>query len=134
MPEPILVNPPAPLIAPGSVALLPLVSIVPPPALRVTARLVVRPARNCSAPPLKVSAPEGAPRLASLDTDSVPALRVHGVAAFVVPVNVQGLARVFSKFWKPRYCALPPICDTSKLPLVVPPRASVLLTPAVALT
>jgi hypothetical protein len=48
-----LVSPPAPEIGPPSVALLPLVSNAPPPELSVTARVVLKPDRNCKVPPPK---------------------------------------------------------------------------------
>jgi hypothetical protein len=63
-------------MVPASIALLPLVSNVPPPALSVTARLLTKPDRNCSVPPPKVSPPAAAPRLASELTASVPLLMV----------------------------------------------------------
>src|SRR5262249_58708982 len=74
VPSPILVRPPLPPMAPASVALLPLVSKVPPPALSVTARLVVKPDRNCSVPPPKARPLAAAPRLASAATASTPPL------------------------------------------------------------
>jgi hypothetical protein len=61
---------------PDSVALLPLVSKVPPPALRVTPRLELKPARYCSVPPPKARPPPALPRLLSADTASVPVLTV----------------------------------------------------------
>jgi hypothetical protein len=76
MPAPILVSPPLPTMLPDSVALLPLVSKVPPPALSVMSRLVVKPDRNCKAPPPKARPPVLLPRLPSLETASVPALTV----------------------------------------------------------
>jgi hypothetical protein len=76
VPTPTLVRPPAPPIAPASVALLPLVSNVPPPAFSVTVRLVVKPVRNCSVPPPKARPPDAAPRLLSAVTASVPPLIV----------------------------------------------------------
>jgi hypothetical protein len=57
-------------------ALLPLVSNVPPPALSVTPRFEVKPARYCSVPPPKLSPPDVSPRLASVLTASVPPLIV----------------------------------------------------------
>src|SRR5262249_1901976 len=51
LPVPILVRLPAPPIVPPNVALLPLVSKVPPPEFSVTARLLMKPDRNCKAPP-----------------------------------------------------------------------------------
>ena len=74
MPRPVLVSPPLPPMVPASVASLPLVSKVPPPALRVMARLMVKPARNCNVPPSKLSPPAALPRLLSAATASVPAL------------------------------------------------------------
>jgi hypothetical protein len=76
VPAPIFVSPPAPEMPPASVALLPFVSNVPPPLFSVTARLVVKPDRNCKVPPAKARPPELLPRLPSLDTASVPALIV----------------------------------------------------------
>src|SRR5262249_53391077 len=58
-------------------------------------------------------------------TISMPALTVQGIAAELVPVSVQVLAPVFWNAPKPWYCALDPICETSKLAFVVPPSASV---------
>jgi len=55
---------------------LPFVSIVPPPALSVTARAELKPAPYRSVPPLKVSPPAAAPRLLSALTLSAPALTV----------------------------------------------------------
>jgi hypothetical protein len=122
-----LVNPPEPVIAWETVVSKPLVSNVPPPAFRAMARVLARlkfaPSR--SVPPLKVSPPLAAPRLASAETPSVPPLIAHGVAAAVVPVSVQVLAPVFSYAPKPRYCAAGPICETLKLPLPAPTSASV---------
>src|SRR5215471_3801962 len=46
VPAPSLVRPPTPPIVPPSVALLPLVSTAPPPALSVVPRLEVKSARN----------------------------------------------------------------------------------------
>jgi hypothetical protein len=76
VPAPVLVRPPAPEMVPASVALLPLVSKVPPPALSVTARLVVNPERYRSVPPPKARPPEAAPRFASAATASAPPLMV----------------------------------------------------------
>src|SRR6516165_1488276 len=98
---PIFVRLPVPEIVPPSVELLPLVSTVPPPALSVTARLVVKPDRNCKAPAPKLRVPELLPRLLSADTASVPALMAQDVTAEVVPVSVQVLAPVFWKLPKP---------------------------------
>src|SRR5262249_28400214 len=85
VPVPILVSPPVPEIVPASVALLPLVSNVPPPALSVTARLVVKPDRNCKAPPPKARPPELLPRLLSAETATVPALIVVPPEYVLVP-------------------------------------------------
>ncbi|MNF13074.1 hypothetical protein D3C80_2147860 [compost metagenome] len=64
-----LLNIPVPLAIPVSIRVLPaLTSSVPPPALRVIARAEVSDAVVAKAPPSKLSAPEAAPRLASLDT------------------------------------------------------------------
>jgi hypothetical protein len=63
-------------MAPVSVASLALVSKVPPPALSVIVRSVEKPARNRSVPPLKVSPPAAAPRLAFELTASTPPLMV----------------------------------------------------------
>src|SRR5262249_6100800 len=63
VPAPNLVRPPTPPIVPPSVALLPLVSTAPPPASSVVPRLEVKPARNCSVPPPKVSPPEALPQV-----------------------------------------------------------------------
>jgi hypothetical protein len=76
VPAPILVSPPVPLMVPASVALLPLVSNVPPPLLSATVRLMVKPERNCKAPPPKARPPALPPRLLSADTASVPVLIV----------------------------------------------------------
>ena len=65
------------------------------------------------------------PRLLSDDTASVPPLMAHEVTVLVVPVSVQVLVPVFWKMPKPWYCAVAPICETSKLAFVVPPSASV---------
>src|SRR5262249_61780472 len=118
-------EPPEPETVPASAALLPLVSNVPPPELSDTARLVVKPDRNCKVPPPKLSVPELLPRLLSLDTASVPALIAHEVTVLVVLVSVQVLVPVFWNTPKPRYSALPPICETSKLALPLPPSARV---------
>src|SRR5215471_5524693 len=59
-------------MVPASVALLPLVSKAPPPALSVTARLVVNPERNCSVPPPKARPPAAPPRFALAATASTP--------------------------------------------------------------
>ena len=58
-------------------------------------------------------------------TASMPALIAQGSAAAFVPVSVQVLLPVFANSPKPRYCAPAPICETSKLALLVPPSASV---------
>ena len=79
------------------------VSIVPPPLLINMLRVVVNGAVVCSAPLLKTRPPETAPRLASCEIDSVPWLIVHGVTPLCVPVSVQVLMPVFSKFSKPWY-------------------------------
>src|SRR5438552_120632 len=76
MPVQIFVRSPLPLMTPARLALLPLVSNVPPPALSVTPRFEVKPARYCSVPPPKLSPPDVLPRLASVLTASVPALIV----------------------------------------------------------
>ena len=88
-------------MTPASVATLPLVSNVPPPALSVTARFELKPARYCSVPPLKLSPPAAAPRLPSDEIASVPPLIAQGVTAAVVPVKVQVLVPVFWKMPKP---------------------------------
>src|SRR5262245_47244361 len=75
-------------MTPASVALLPLVSNVPPPALSVTARLVVKPDRNCKAPPPKARPPELLPRLLSAETATVPALIVVPPEYVLVPDRV----------------------------------------------
>src|SRR5262245_7891751 len=87
-PLPILVSPPVPAIVPASVALLPLVSNVPPPELSVTARLVVKPERNCKAPPPKARPPALLPRLLSAETATVPALIVVPPEHVLVPDSV----------------------------------------------
>ena len=78
VPAPTLVRPPVPPMPCETVVLKLLVSIVPPPASSVIARVPARLklAPSCSVPPLKVSPPLALPRLASLDTDSVPAFSV----------------------------------------------------------
>ena len=58
-------------------------------------------------------------------TDRVPALIAQDSAAALVPVKVQVLLPVLWKLSKPWYCALAPICATSKLALLVPPSRSV---------
>src|SRR3954471_16473120 len=109
------------------VLLNPLVSNVPPPALRVMARVLARLklVPNCSVPPLKVSAPVLAPRLPSDEIDRVPWLMLQGVTCVVVPVSVQVEVPVFTKLAKPWYCAAAPILETSKLALVAPPSRNV---------
>ena len=78
VPVPVFVRPPAPLIRPDSVALNPLVSIVPS-AVRMTSRAVVTSAARASVPPapLKVSMPMPgpvAPREASELISRIPLL------------------------------------------------------------
>ena len=100
---------------------------VPPPALRVTARdgSSVRLLSACKAPPLKVRAPDAAPRLVSDEIASAPPLMIQGVTAGVVPVSVQVPLPLFSKMPKPRYCAPGPISATLKVLLAAPPSRSV---------
>jgi hypothetical protein len=74
VPVPALVSPPVPPIAPDRVAAWPLVSIVPPPTLRVTVRAELKPAPYCKVPPPKLRPPATAPRLPSLETESAPPL------------------------------------------------------------
>ena len=85
---PIFVRSPLPLITPAMLTLLPLVSNVPPPALSVTPRFEVKPARYCSVPPPKLSPPDVLPRLASVLTASVPALIVVPPLYVLVAVRV----------------------------------------------
>ena len=73
---PTLVRPPGPLMLPVSNGPLPLVSKVPPPEFSVTARLLMKPDRNCKAPPPNARLPELSPRLLSADTANVPPLTV----------------------------------------------------------
>ena len=74
---------------------------VPPPAFSVRVRLLVKPARNCSVPPLKVRPLLVAPRLVSEEIGSVPWLMVQGVTAAVVPVSVQAESPTFRKDFEP---------------------------------
>jgi hypothetical protein len=76
VPAPVLVNELAPAIPWEIVVEKLLVSMVPPPALSVIARVLDRSkvAPNCNVPPPKLSPRVAAPRLLSADTASVPAL------------------------------------------------------------
>src|SRR5438132_2940906 len=110
---------------PASVPLLPLVSKVPPPALSVTARLVVKPERNCKAPPPKARPPALLPRLPSLETASVPALTIVPPVYVFAPVSVSVPVPTFT-----REARLPPELPPSWIvPLTVVER---LLPPTVS--
>src|SRR5262249_39022504 len=95
VPPPLWSRPPPPPIVHPSAALLPLVSTAPPPALSVVLRFEVKPARNCSVPPPKLSPPEVAPKLASAVTASVPVLIAVPPVYVLVPVSVSVPAPVF---------------------------------------
>ena len=87
MPEPSLVNEPAPLIAPLKVEVVPAsAKNVPPAALSVIALLEVIPppaASASSVPPLKLSGP--VPKLASLFTARIPPLKLVPAAVGIGP-------------------------------------------------
>jgi hypothetical protein len=74
MPAPFLVRPPVPAMTLEITRALPLVSIVPPPAFKVIARLVEIKPSACSVPPLKLRAPPMPPSLLSLEAATVPPL------------------------------------------------------------
>ncbi|KGD58790.1 hypothetical protein DP49_5681 [Burkholderia pseudomallei] len=70
-----MVRLPGPLIRPFIVSVVPpSTSRVPPPAFSVVARPDVNDAVVSSMPPSRLSGPAAAPRLASLDTCTLPAL------------------------------------------------------------
>ncbi|HZX82785.1 MAG TPA: hypothetical protein VFF19_04405 [Reyranella sp.] len=60
-----MARPPAPVTLPLTVSVLPAVSIVPPPVIRLTGRPTVKFAVACRVPPAKVSVAPAAPRAAS---------------------------------------------------------------------
>lgn len=72
------------------------------------------------------------PRLPA--TLRVPAATVQPAVSVFVPVSVQVLVPVFSWAEKPRYCAVGPSCEASKLALLVPPSASVPVAPVAVWT
>jgi hypothetical protein len=95
VPAPVLMRPPAPVIAPCCASVVPAtVSMVPPAASTVMARLRVKLAVVCRVPPSKPSVPATSPRLPLAETESTPALRVQGVTAVLAPVSVQVLVPI----------------------------------------
>src|SRR5262249_18918781 len=114
VPAPLLVTPPMPPIVPPSVALLPLVSKAPPPALSVAPRFEVKPARNWSVPPPKVSPLEAAPKLASVVTASRPALIVVPPVYVLTPLSVS---------------VPPPVLISPPVPDMIPENVVLVLSP-----
>ena len=74
VPRPCLVRVPVPLISPVRVTALPSVSRVPPPLLRVMARLLVKLPEKNNVPPLKEMPPVPSPKLLSAPTCTMPPL------------------------------------------------------------
>jgi hypothetical protein len=99
-----------PETAPPSVASLPLVSTVPPPALSVTARFEVKPDRNCKVPPPKMRPPALLPRLLSADTASVPAVMVVGPLYVFAALSTKVPAPIFSIGRGPLSSEITPAC------------------------
>src|SRR2546430_6131437 len=88
VPAPILVRPPGPLIVPESVALLPLVSTVPPAACNVIGKalLILAPA-ICKVPPVNTGPGEPVGPEASVQASApeVRAVNVRPVASSALP-------------------------------------------------
>ena len=90
MPAPILVRLPGPLIAPESVALLPLVSKVPPAACSVIGRaLVILAPANCMVPPVNTGPgePVGPEASVQVRAPEVLALKVSPAASNALPLE-----------------------------------------------
>ena len=72
-----------------------LVSIDPPPALRIVSREIVRPVEVCRIPPLKVRPLPASPRLLLAPTRSVPALMLVSPVYVFVPESVSNPVPTF---------------------------------------
>ena len=93
---PLLVNPPAPVTPPFSVKVVPeatLTVFVKPLPNRVNVRLVENDPVVARVPPANFTAPDKAPKLASAETCSVPALRVVPPEYVLRPAQCQCAAR-----------------------------------------
>ena len=91
---PLLVRPPLPLTMPDKVALLPLVSIVPPPLPSVIGVAIARPAPLIfSVPPVNEALLPVQPKAPAVFATKVPPAAEHRVAVAAQPYGIQVVPR-----------------------------------------